>query len=280
MSTGGSAGPAVPDGGAGLEGQPPAGGPATPVATRPPRGRGAAGRRGLLGRLSLGHALVLAAGLLAAVLNYAVLTGLDERVPVLVAGRDLEAGEPVDAAALATGRVRADGELLGALVEAGAAEDVEGWATTTAVPAGAPLRRSDLRPPGAPGGERAMSLPIEPGQAVGGALRVGDRVDVIVVRGDGAAYLTSGAEVLAVDGGDAAGLGSLRSFSVTLAVDDAVALRLALALHHDELALVRATGAPAPETRVHPRAPAETDAPSAPAAPEAVGGGLEGGEEA
>ena len=90
-----------------------------------------------------------------------------------------------------------------------------------------------------------MSLPIPAEHAVGGRLVAGDRVDVIAVRDGRATYLVTAAPVLAVPDGDArAGLGALRAFAVTLAVDDAEALRLAAALRTDDLEVIRSTGAP------------------------------------
>lgn len=88
-----------------------------------------------------------------------------------------------------------------------------------------------------------MSVPIDPDHAVAGALRQGDRVDVIEVRDGTAAYLITDAQVLDVPTAEQrGGLGSLNRFSITLAVDDETALRLATALRSGSLDVVRSTG--------------------------------------
>lgn len=98
-----------------------------------------------------------------------------------------------------------------------------------------------------------MSVPIEPDHAVAGALRQGDRVDVIEVRDGIATYLVTDAEVLAVPGGEQrGGLGTLSRFSVTLAVDDVTALRLASALRSGSLDVVRSTGSRAVQESLDP----------------------------
>lgn len=210
---------------------------ATATPTRPRR------RRPLVGRLSTGHVVMLVAALLAAVLNYSVLRAGDDTARVAVALRDLPAGAPVALDALRFAAAGVDEDLLAALVTPERAAEVDGWVATAPIAAGEPLRASDLRRPSAPAEQRAMSVPIDPGHAVAGALRQGDRVDVIEVRDGTATYLLTDAQVLAVPTGEQrGGLGSLDRFSITLAVDDVTALRLAAALRSGSLDVVRATG--------------------------------------
>lgn len=201
---------------------------------------------------------MLAAGLLAATLNWMLLRGPGEGRPVAVAARDVAAGQTLDPAALRTVGLHLPDDLAATLVDPATLD--AGAVVTRALRAGEPIRASDLRRPGAGDGLRAMSVPIPPEHAAAGALRPGDRVDVIEVRDGMARYLATGLEVLAAEDTEGGGgIGGLRAYSVTLAVDDRTALRLALALRTADLELVRATGAPAPtttETRAEGSGPA------------------------
>lgn len=194
-----------------------------------------------LARLSTGHLLMLLAGIVAVVANYAALRGADDVVAVLVADTAIAAGAPLDVGALSVAEVGAGGSVTDRLVRADQRETLEGMVAVAAVASGDPLRRSDVRAPAAPGRQRAMSVPVGTDHAVAGALQPGDRIDVIETSERGARYLVTDAAVLDVaDGGT---LESLRRFSVTIAVDADDALRLAEAIHAGDLDVVRATGA-------------------------------------
>lgn len=209
--------------------------PKEPAAPSPPHR--------LLGRLSTGHLLMLLAGVVAAVANYAALTGGEGRTGVLVADAEIAAGDPLDAAALSTAEIDPAGSLAESLVAASERDDLDGAIAASRVEAGEPLRASDVQDAAAPDGQRAMSVPVDAPHAVGGALRPGDRVDVIETTGTEAAYLVTDAQVLAVPEGGDGGLEGLSGFSVTVAVGADDALRLAEAVHEGELDVVRATGA-------------------------------------
>lgn len=215
----------------------------------------------MTGRLSAGHLVMVVAALLATLVNYTVLRARDTTVRVAVAAEHIAAGQPVTAAVFGFTDVRADEDVLASLLQPDQIARVEGWVTTTPVQPGAVVRASDLRAPSAPRAQRAMSVPIDPAHAVGGALRTGDRVDVIEVREGSARYLVTDAEVLAVPdpaGGSALGT-ALRTFSITLAVDDETALRLAIAIRDGHLEVVRSTGAARARVRAVTPASAATD---------------------
>lgn len=200
-------------------------------------------RRRITSRLSSGHVLVIVAALLAAVANYAVLRGGETEVVVMVAAADIPAGSVITADHL---RPAVVGSELGALDQLVTRDDVghlDGRVAAVAIPAGAPLRQSDLVPASSPGaGERRISIPIERDRAVGGAIVPEDRIDVIrVVEGE-ASYLVSGARVLAVADASDAGLGSMSGFHVTIAVDADTALCLASAIESGGLTVVLSTG--------------------------------------
>ncbi|PLS75322.1 MAG: hypothetical protein CYG61_07985 [Actinobacteria bacterium] len=88
-----------------------------------------------------------------------------------------------------------------------------------------------------------MSLPVERQHAVGGALRPGDRVDVI--DGAEASFVVTNAEVLAVPNLSNGNLSGTGSYAITIAVDAQGALRLAAAIAGGKVEVVRSTGAEA-----------------------------------
>ncbi|HEX2029218.1 MAG TPA: RcpC/CpaB family pilus assembly protein [Nitriliruptorales bacterium] len=195
-------------------------------------------------RVSAGHALLLVVGLLAALTNFAVLRSADATVRVAAAARDLRPGEILAADALTFTDVDVGEGVAATLLRPGEVERFTGSVVANHVRAGELLTRTDLSRPATDSGLRAMSIPVEPAHAVGGALRAGDRIDVIEVLDGSARYIAVDVEVLAVtDGGGGAALGGLTPYSVTVAVDDASALLLAAAVRADAVELVRSTGA-------------------------------------
>lgn len=204
-------------------------------------------RRPLRSRLSSGHLVMLLAGLVAMLLNYHVLRGSEEGTPVAVLLHDVTAGEPVPAGALRFVEVTAGEDVLAGLVTRERLPADTDVVAGVDLGAGDVLRLADLQPVAAPGGQRAMSIPIQPEHAVAGRLQRGDRVDVIEVRGGTAAFLLVDAPVIEVSSPELrAGIAGGRAFSITVAVDDEQALRLALAIREGQLEVVRATGASSP----------------------------------
>lgn len=207
-------------------------------------------------RLSLGHAVMLLAGLLAATANLVVLRNAQATVPIVVARTPIAAGAPVTAELLEVveGRLAADirRQLLApASLDGG----LDGQVAAVAIPAGVPVRLADLRDAASTeAGARRISLPVPRERAVGGRIRPEDRVDVIrVVDGD-AHYVVSGARVLDVADDSAAALGGLSAFSVTIAVDAEVALCLAEAMDTGQLTILLSTGQePIPVEPCRPR---------------------------
>jgi Flp pilus assembly protein CpaB len=186
---------------------------------------------------------MVVAAVVAGLLNLVALRSGDDRVAVAVLAAGVAAGQPVAADALRYEPLGVSRSLQASLVTEAAAAAGGDWIAVRDLQAGDLLRRSDLRSSAAPDGQRAMSVPVDPAHAAGGALRAGDRVDVIDVRDDRAAYVLTGAEVLAVTGGGAGGLGGTGGFSITVAVDADAALRLALAIRSESVDVVRSTGA-------------------------------------
>lgn len=200
-------------------------------------------KRSLMSRLSLGHVIMIVAGLAAFLLVFSLLRSRDETFQVATALVELRAGTTVTDEAFAFASFGApDQTTLGTLLSPEQVEQAvaEGWVVTRTIPAGDPVRMSDFRTDADPSELRAMSIPIDRGHAVAGALQPGDLIDVIVVRNGIASYVTTGVEILDVGGADNQFGGG---FSVTVAVDGMSSLRLASALRDGNIDLVRATGA-------------------------------------
>jgi len=200
-------------------------------------------RRGLMSRLSLGHVIMIVAGLAAFLLVFSILRSRDETFRIAAAAVELRAGTTVTDGAFTYVELGAtDRSVLGTFLgpEQVARAVDEGWLVTRSVPAGDPLRMTDFRTDADPSELRAMSIPIDRGHAVAGVLQAGDLVDVIVVRKGVAGYVATAVEVLDVAGGDIQFGGG---FSVTVAVDGPASLRLASAVREGGIEIVRATGA-------------------------------------
>jgi Flp pilus assembly protein CpaB len=203
-------------------------------------------RRGPFARLSLGHLIMMVAGLLAVAVNLSLLSQRDDLWSVAVAASDLPSGSAVAADDFLMTEVRVDPDVLDQLVTEDRLGEIAGSVTTRSLQAGDLVTAADLAAPSAPHELRAMSIPIDPTRAVGGAIRTGDRVDVIAA-GDGrAGYVLTGAEVLAVGSPSGGAFAGPRDFFITVAVDDGGALRLAAALDDATVTVVRSTGAPEP----------------------------------
>ncbi len=196
-----------------------------------------------LSRLSIGHVVMIVAGLASFLMVFSILRARDEAFPIALAASQLRTGTAVAAQSFRMASVGTnDHSVLGALLGPEEVEKAvaEGWVVTRTIEAGDLVRLSDFRTDAVPSNLRAMSIPIDVGHAVGGALRAGDLVDVIVVREGTAGYVATGIEVLDVasEGGHFPS-----GFSITVAVDAPTTLRLAAALRQEGLDIVRATGA-------------------------------------
>jgi Flp pilus assembly protein CpaB len=209
-------------------------------------GDSAVGRRR---RWSSGHLLMLGAGLLGAVATVAVLDAGDDHTAVVVAARDLRVGDRVERDDLSTSEVSSDAELTRELIGAKDLDDLVDLIVTAPIETGSPVLIEHLDAHAAPDGGRAMSFSVPADRAAGGAIDVGDRIDVLAADRDGSvAYALADALVIDVsDGDDGAPLdsGDARDITMTVAVDAPGALRLAGAVAAGDVTVVRATGATA-----------------------------------
>lgn len=203
--------------------------------------------QGIRSRLAFGHVLMIVAGLMTFVLVASVLRSRDATVKVAVAARDVPAGSTVTPDAIRYVAVPANSPLAAHLVRAGSV--VTGSVAARHVASGEPLTIDDIRPATATSQLRTMSIPIGPEHAAGGTLAVGDRVDVVSVDGTRADYVLQNAEVVGVaKQSQSSGLGiggGTNQYFVSVALDDAAALRVAVALRAGKIEIVRSTGAAA-----------------------------------
>lgn len=211
----------------------------TPAARRGSTSR----RRSPFSRLSFGHAVMITAGLLAFLLNVLILREKGEAVDVPVAAHAIPAGSRLDRTDVSYRYVDAEGPFVDRALSRERLANLFGQVVVRDVEAGAPLMADDLRPVATPNNQRAMSIPISPDRAVGAALHVGDRIDVVLVQGTSSRFVASGIEVLAVASG-ARGL-SGSGFSLTVSVSPAQALLIASALDSGSVHVLRSTGLPA-----------------------------------
>ena len=189
---------------------------------------------------------MLLAGLLGALLTLSVLHASNDTTPMLAAAHDIAPGTVVDSSVLRTAHIHADAATLATLFSSRDLDAVRGHVAIEAIPAGALVTRGAIRAAARGEAPRAMSFPIPRSRAVGGALDVGDRVDVLAVhRTTGrSGYVATSVQVLALSSRDAGPLQGSDDASVTVAVDSAAAARIASALETGTITLVRATGAP------------------------------------
>lgn len=229
-------------------------------------------RRKTRERISLGHLFMIAAALLAFVLVISVLQDRSKTTQVLVARSDIFPGSAITPDLVRQVATPAGSDLAASMATLG---DLAGGQAIAGqrIKAGDPITRTAIAPRSDEQGLRAMSIPIERAEAVGGDLAPGDRVDVISVTGSTATYVAVNLEVLKTQREQSAGaLGSsaLTDYFVTVAVDDQMALAIALAQENGKMSILRSTGAEpvAADKRVvaGPATPALTGAGASPAA--------------
>lgn len=204
-------------------------------------------RRSLISRLSMGHVVMILAGLVAILLNLAFLRSTAETIEVVVAADALPAGSVLTAASIDAVEIGDADALLAGLITLDAAPEVFGSALARTVAAGEPIRRSDLRPPGTSTGLREYSLELDAADAAGGRITAQDIVDVIATVNGRSYYVASTVEVVSVSTDDST-LEVGDDLILVLAVDDATALDIAAAESVGTITVARATGADPPSS--------------------------------
>lgn len=200
-------------------------------------------RRRFVGRLSLGHLVMVLAGLLAFLLVLAVLRDNSVTNFVAKAARDIPAGTTIGAEDVELIEVSGDA-LAGAVLNSDQINQiiVDGQVTNRALAVGTLLQQADFGAAGFQTEIRSMSIPVAPSRAVAGSLKVGDLVDVIASDDEITWYVTTSAEVLAVADPTTGGFAS-NDYTITIVVDPQISLRLGCAMENYSIDVVRATGA-------------------------------------
>ena len=201
-------------------------------------------RRSPFSRLSAAHLLMVLAAVLAFAVNLVVLRSYDETVAVVAMATEVATGATVTPADFQAVEVDVSPQVLGALLIWEQVGELSGKVAARTLLPGELASRAAFIDPASGAGRRAMSVPIDPAHAVGGAIVAGDRIDLIQVGEAGATYVIVDAEVLTVNLVDRASLGSSAAFSVVIAVESSDALAVAAAIRDGQIEIVRSTGAP------------------------------------
>ena len=194
-------------------------------------------------RLSGSQLFIGVVVLLAFVLNLVALQDRSATTLVAVADGPIDAGATFSVDVVRFVPVSSAFEGLGSLLTEEQAGSVEGWVFDRPVDSGGVIERGLLVEPAAPSGMRSMSIPIAPEHAAGGALAVGDRVDVITVVDGVARFVAVDVGVVGIAASDSGAFGTIGSYYVILAVEPAQSLALAEAIESGSVELIRATGA-------------------------------------
>ena len=203
-------------------------------------------RRNALSRLSAGHVVMIVAGLLAALVNFNLLQQREATFDVAVARTDVIPGGTVSADDFISSEIRATSDVLETLVMFEERASLEGMVAVRSLSSGELVSASDFQDAAADFQQRAMSIPVDPEDAVGGRIAEADTVDIIHVENGIARYVAVSVSVLAVAEGED-GFAATSSFYITVAVDADLALRISSALDSGTVRLVRSTGANPPE---------------------------------
>ncbi|MCP4083466.1 MAG: hypothetical protein GY745_00190 [Actinomycetia bacterium] len=192
--------------------------------------------RALLARVTPSHLLTVAAALAAFILVVGLLHQQGQTQEILAAATDLSAGDRLGPGAVRVVVLPADTDLA-ALVPAD--HDLTEVAVSRPVAAGAPLRGTDLQPLDThPAGSR-LSIPVEPERAVGGQLRLLDRIDVISVVDGSARVVAAGLLVVDLPAADGGPFVASGPWYVVVEVDAEEALAVAVAIDAGAVQLAR-----------------------------------------
>jgi Flp pilus assembly protein CpaB len=207
------------------------------------------GRRPWWSRASAAQIFMIVAGILAFIANLAILRAREDVVLVAVAASDINAGVAIqESAHIDYVELNGSDDVLEPLITAEEVSGITGFILSSPVQAGEMFVESELVESVNPIDQRAIALSVGRDHAVGGDISIGDRVDVIWVDDDVARYVVTGVEVIDTTNSERTGgaFSASQAFSITVAVDDVQALKLAEALNSGQIEVVRSTGADAP----------------------------------
>ncbi|HLI57014.1 MAG TPA: SAF domain-containing protein, partial [Actinomycetota bacterium] len=151
-------------------------------------------------RLSTGHVVMIVAGLVAALLTYAILRQAGgQGSEVLVAAQGISAGQTVTAGMFTTTTIKAPDQVIASgMVTPGQESSVVGEVATVAIAKGQVIEANEFSGT-APQPPRA-AIQLDPGQIPGGAssVKVGSTIDLVGVTAQGVPVAIPGLQVLKV----------------------------------------------------------------------------------
>ncbi len=200
-------------------------------------------RRPWWSHVSAGHALIAIVGVLAFLLNLAVLRGATRSELFAVAARDIPSGARLTPDLVRFVELSGPPELTSRLIGEADIETEAGSVFAHPISSGDPIPHAVLIGPASVDGHRAMSIPIGVEHAAGGRIVAGDRVDVVAVDAGVGRFVASDLEVISVPESTRGALGSSGTYFVVVSVDADTALELATALADQDLEVIQATGA-------------------------------------
>lgn len=180
-------------------------------------------------------------GILAAIAALGVLqlTKPPERVPILVAGADLAAGQPLSELDISVRYV----ESSAGLVVGDTVGELGEWALVSPIESGEPLLASLLQPPELISTPNVIALSLAAENAVLGRLTAGDKVDVYVTSASAfdadATTVLLASDVYVVEAVTSEATVNRGRVNILLAVNDDLAAQLASASHTGDIDLVR-----------------------------------------
>ena len=200
-------------------------------------------------RASAAQIFMIVAGILAFIANLAILRAREDVVLIAVAATDINAGVTIEESVhIRYVELNGSEDVLSPLVTADEVAAISGSILSSPIEAGEMFLESELVESVNPIDQRAIALAVGRDHAVGGDISIGDRVDVIWVDDDIARYVVTGVEVIDTTNNERTGgaFSASQAFSITVAVDDVQALKLAEALNSGQIEVVRSTGAEPP----------------------------------
>jgi Flp pilus assembly protein CpaB len=200
-------------------------------------------RRSPRRRLGLSHILVGVVAVLAFVFNFLALQNRDATVMVALADQPIAVGTAMTADLIRLEPISAGFSGIDHLVTEDDLSDLEDAIVGRSVAEGELIDRSALVIGRASDGSRSMSIPVTVEHAAGGALTMGDRVDVISMVSDAPAFVATDLEVIAVAERAQSGLSGSGSYFIVVAVTADEALALADAIDNGSIEVIRSTGA-------------------------------------
>ena len=193
-------------------------------------------------RLSLSHALIGLAALLAFAFNYVALQSRDDSTLVAVASAPIAEGTRLSSDLVRLSPLPADFDGMSNLMTEQELSRLEGWVVSREVAEGELIHRTVLIELGAGDGLRTMSVPVPIEHAAGATIVTGDRVDIIALVDEVPTFVGTDLQVTSIAETSQGGLSGVGPYFIVVAVTSDQALALAGAIEAGSLEIIRSTG--------------------------------------